>query len=124
MRFRLILDGKGLTGGHGAAKQRHLDERRVAEVCRGRRRGQLDKVREGETESFHEALRVAPVKPNLSRQEAAHPGLRAMQPGSKRGLGHALGGKPEQALFEVGQFHGCSICQFGIGGKRYLAEQE
>lgn len=122
--FRLVFDRERLAGSHSASEQRHLDKRRVREV-RGRwGRGRLDQVANGETEGFHEALRVAPMKANLSRQQAAHFGLRAMQPGGEGGLSHAVGSKPQQPWFQVGEFHARSICQFGIGSNRNFAKLE
>jgi len=123
-RFRLILNGEGLTGSNGAPEQRYLDERRVAEVS-GRGRGrQVEKVVEGKTKDLSEALSIAPVKTNLPGKETTYSGLGTMQPGSESGLGHALGGKAKKALLEVGEFHGKSVCQSGINSKGILARKE
>lgn len=79
---------------------------------------------EGEAKGLDEAVSIAPVKTNFSGKEATDFGLGTTQPGSESGLGHALSGKAEKALLELGQFHSNSVCQSGIEGKQFLARKE
>ena len=113
-----------MAGGHGAAEQRYLDERRVAEVC-GRGRGRrFQRILKGEAKSLDEAVSIAPLKTNLSGEEATYFGLRAMQARSESSLGHALSGKSEKALLQFGELHTKSLCQYGIKGKGIFARKE